>query len=94
MNRVSHVSELVPALVDLWLAARAELHEIERAEHPDLTDVFGRPWRWLAGDLYRHDTMVWTRDMVLSPSLRGPSRYALDNLNYQWCARCREVARP
>jgi hypothetical protein len=94
VSRVSHVSEVVPDLLDQWLVARADMHEIERAEHPDLTDVFRRSWRWLAGDLYRHDSMVWTRDMVLSPNLRGPSRYAMENPNYRWCARCREVARP
>jgi hypothetical protein len=94
MSRVVHVSEVVPVLLDQWLDVRAETREVEQATRPDLTDVFGRAWRWLAGDLYRHDSLVWTRDMVRSSSLRGPSRDALANPNYQWCARCREVARP
>jgi hypothetical protein len=94
MSRVSHISEVMPDLIDEWRVARAALRETSKADHPDLTDVFGRVWTWVAGDLYRHDSMAWTSEMVKSPNLRGPSQDALTNPNYTWCGRCREVAQP
>jgi hypothetical protein len=94
VSRVAHVSEVIPGLVDQWLDARIVVKAAERAAHPDLADVFGRTWTWVAGELYRHDSMTWTRDMVLSVKLRGPSQDALANANYTWCDRCREVAQP
>lgn len=94
MSKVSHISEVMGPLVDGWAAARTEQHEIARAGHPDLTDVLGRVWTWVGGDLYRHDSMAWTKGMVTSPRVSGPSQDALANANYTWCDRCRELARP
>lgn len=67
-------------MLDEWAAARAALAEMERAEHPDITDARGRVWSWWRGDLYRHTvqegefhpnpritagyTMAWPREHV------------------------------
>jgi hypothetical protein len=92
MSGTSHISEVMAGLVGEWQASRESLRETERGAHPDLTDVFGRVWTWISGDLYQHDSMTWTSAMVGSPSLRGPSSDALASPNYTWCTRCREVA--
>ncbi|WP_285554843.1 hypothetical protein [Actinoplanes regularis] len=91
---MSEPEHFMDVLVAQWPAAQQGLREVEKALHPDLTDVFGRTWTWVAGDLYRHDSMTWTKTMVLSPKLRGPSTDALNNPGSEWCARCREVGRP
>src|SRR5690242_3156406 len=46
----------VSLLIEQWQEARRLLAEIEQAEHPDVTDGYGRVWRWRGrGDLYVHD---------------------------------------
>jgi len=67
---------VVGSLLADWHAARAELAAIERAEHPDLVDKFGRTWTWWKGTgetaLYRHCQMAWTRDMVADGNFSLP----------------------
>jgi hypothetical protein len=79
----------VGALIDEWLAGREALREIERAEHPDITDTLGRVWVWWKGDLYTHDGMAWPQEFVAKSNVSRPSQHALDNPNYQWCASCK-----
>lgn len=83
------VPDVTGALIADWQAARKALRAIEEAEHPDLTDAFGRTWRWMDGELYGHDKMAWTKAMVLAPGIGLPSQYALENPNYAWCAVCK-----
>jgi len=55
----------VRGLVAEWQALRAELRAIEEAEHPAVTDKFGRVWTWTCHDCYHHDnTLALTRDMI------------------------------
>lgn len=77
------------SLVGRWLAARAALAEIERTEHPDIVDGYGRAWRWKAGYLYVHDdTLAFPRHMI--DDLNLPSAELADNPNYsKLCATCR-----
>lgn len=42
----------VPGLIAEWQRLRAEIRALEKAEHPDITDVDGRVWTWWKGDLY------------------------------------------
>lgn len=81
--------ELMERLIGEWQAARAELAAIERAEHPDITDRYGRTWVWRDGDLYSHDaTLAFPRDFLDRVGL--PSPRLADNPNYsRLCARCR-----
>jgi hypothetical protein len=77
------------AFIDSWLAVRAEIAAIERAEHPDITDGFGRVWEWWKGDLYRHDGCIviprrWIAEWGLPPA------QLLNNPNYAGlCETCR-----
>lgn len=77
-------------LVDRWLAARAALAEIERAEHPDVVDGYGRVWRWKFGEVYSHDdTLAFPRHMIDGAGL--PSAELADNPNYsKLCQTCRQ----
>jgi hypothetical protein len=79
----------VAALIDDWQEARKALRAIEEAEHPDITDVLGRVWKWWKGDLYVHDKMGWPKSLITQPDLRRPIKAALDNPNYRWCAICK-----
>ena len=76
----------VSRLLADWQAARAALAEIERAEHPDITDRFGRVWTWRWGDLYTHCGSAVPADWV--PTWGLPSQRALDNPNYDLCDIC------
>lgn len=76
----------VQALITSWQAARAELKALEAAEHPDITDAFGRVWVWKARDLYRHCSTAAPADMIGHFGL--PSQAALDNPNYILCDVC------
>jgi hypothetical protein len=89
MNDVSHISEVMADLVRTWGATAVKE---AKAAHPNLADMFGRTWVWIGGDLYRHDSMTWTKGMVESPHLRGPSQDALTNPNYTWCEQCKAIA--
>lgn len=72
-----------------WRAARLVLAALERQEHPDIEDRFGRVWVWKSGDLYTHDATLafpaafidWAR--LPSPELAGNPNYA------RLCAICR-----
>lgn len=72
-----------------WQALRAELRAIEEAEHPAVTDKFGRVWTWVSGDLWHHDdTLAVTRDMIERDTL--PAERIRNNPNYwQLCEICR-----
>lgn len=76
----------IAGLVNDWTNARAELHELERAEHPDVTDRFGRVWTWRGKDLYAHCGIAAPKDMIDDFVL--PSQTALDNPNYDPCDIC------
>lgn len=67
-------------------ASRAALAEIERAEHPDIIDRFGRAWTWKSRDLYRHCGTACGADMINDFGL--PTQRALDNPNYDPCDIC------
>lgn len=89
------MSQPIPAMQRLiadWQAARAALAAYERAEHPDLTDRYGRVWTWRGrGDLYVHDdTLAFPRDSITGAGLGLPSPRLADNPNYsKLCDICR-----
>ena len=76
-------------LVRHWLTARAALAELERAEHPDVVDRYGRAWSWVSGDLYRHDCLAWPLDDIEGGKFGLPPARLADNPNYaSLCAIC------
>jgi hypothetical protein len=78
------------AYLDSWHAVRAELAAIERAEHPDITDGFGRVREWSGrGDTYHHDgTLAFPKRWI--PDLGLPSARLALNPNYAGlCDVCR-----
>jgi hypothetical protein len=78
------------AFIDSWLTVRAELAAIERAEHPDITDRFGRVWQWWKGDLYRHDGCLAIPGRWI-PEWGLPSARLAGNTNYAGlCGICRQ----
>lgn len=83
----------VPALLETWRSLRAELRAQEEAEHPPISDAYGRTWIWWKGDLYRHDdTLAVPKDMIEIMSLPRPG-LAEDNPNYtNLCSICRRTA--
>lgn len=76
----------VSKFFDEWRALRAELAALARAEHPDITDRFGRVWAWKSKDLYRHCGNAAPADMIEEFGL--PTQSALDNQNYDLCGIC------
>ena len=82
MSGVSVVNELLAT----WQATREELRAIEAAEHPDITDRFGRVWVWKSRDLYRHCSTAAPAAMIDGFGL--PTQAALDNPNYVLCDIC------
>lgn len=82
----------VGRLIAEWQAARAALAELERSEHPDVTDRHGRIWTWRGGDLYTHDnTLAAPLDFVTSPTLGLPKPQCAENPNYaRLCSVCRQ----
>jgi hypothetical protein len=88
---MSEATEAVSRLVDDWQRARAALAELERAEHPDVTDRFGRVWTWKpgCGEIYRHDGMAFPKAFLDDGSVGLPTQAALDNPNYaRFCGTC------
>lgn len=81
-----HAANPVAGLVGRWLTTRAELHAFERAERPDVTDLFGRVWTWWKGDLYRHCHNAAPKHMIETFGL--PTQALLDNPAYELCAIC------
>ena len=83
---VTHVRTMLADLA----AIRGELAEIDAAEHPDVTDRFGRVWTWWKGELYHHDdTLADTRDRIAAYGL--PPATLADNHNYAGlCTICRQ----
>lgn len=79
---MSTVSDLI---VD-WQAARTELWEMEKAEHTDIVDRFGRVWTWKSNDTYRHCGNAAPAHMINDFGL--PTQAALDNPNYDLCSIC------
>lgn len=77
----------VAEMVTEWQALRAELAAIERPEHPDIIDRFGRTWAWRSGRLYVHDQMAWTADMIARAVSLPPASLAA-NPNYHLCHVC------
>lgn len=87
---MSEATETVSRLIADWQDARTALAELERAEHPDITDRHGRVWTWRGrGDLYRHDGMACPKEFVLDGAIGLPSQAVLDNPNYgELCGIC------
>lgn len=81
----------VASLIDGWRALRAELHAIEEAEHPDVTDAHGRVWRWESRDLYTHDDILaWPLTAITGGTFGLPTSALADNPNYVGlCGTCR-----
>lgn len=72
---------MVAGKIDTWNAMREELAALERAEHPDIIDTYGRAWQWVDGDLYDHDkTLALPRDMIQGAGL--PHAKLDNNPNY------------
>lgn len=82
---------LVNEMINSWQDARRELAGLDAAEHPDVTDRFGRVWAWKSGDLYTHDgTLAFPRKFIDDESLGLPSAQLADNPNYsRLCTTCR-----
>ncbi|MFH8805258.1 hypothetical protein ACH4F6_37910 [Streptomyces sp. NPDC017936] len=80
---MSEATEAVGRLIDEWRTAREALAELERAEHPDITDRFGRVWTWKTGrgDIYVHDGMAFPRAFLEDDAVGLPSQAVLDNPN-------------
>lgn len=79
---------VIRELIASWQQSRQALRAIEKAEHPNVTDVFGRVWEWKSKDIYTHDGMAWPLDHVTNEKIGLPSKQALENPNYQWCSTC------
>lgn len=82
----------IAAMLAGWEASRATLRAIKEAEHPDLTDQFGRTWQWKDKDLYTHDALLAaTPDVIANVNLGLPrAGLADDNPNYAGlCSICR-----
>ena len=75
----------VPDLMRELQASLAEFQAAKAAAHPDITDALGRVWVWWKGDLYLHDNMAWTADMITRPEVGLPSDAVMLNPNYTWC---------
>jgi hypothetical protein len=82
------IHQIVSGMVDEWKQLRTELQDVEQSEHPDIVDCLGRLWTWVDKDLYRHDNMATTRNIIESTGLRFPQPKILDNPNYTWCNHC------
>lgn len=80
--------------VDNWRFYRQQLEEIERAEHPDVTDGYGRTWRWFGrGRTYVHDDSL-AYSIAWIPHLGLPAAAVADNPNYRLCGICRSAWPP
>ncbi|WP_327379392.1 hypothetical protein [Streptomyces sp. NBC_01212] len=79
--------QAVSELITQWQESRAALAELERMEHPNIVDGYGRTWTWLGrSDTYRHCGTACPVDMIECFGL--PSQRALDNPNYGLCDTC------
>jgi hypothetical protein len=86
----SNAHEQVASTLADWYAARLA-HELGLiAAHPDITDRYGRVWRWTTGELYEHDeTLAFPRALIDTVGL--PSATLAGNPNYaNLCATCRQ----
>jgi len=78
-------------LLNELAAIRSQLAEIDRAEHPDITDRFGRVWVWRSGDFYAHDDALcfpWYWITSTEHPINLPSSTLADNPNYRLCKIC------
>lgn len=57
-----------------------------------VTDHHGRSWERIGRNLYRHDSLAWTLEMIQDTTHGLPSPEALANPNYELCAICRAGA--
>jgi hypothetical protein len=87
------------AFIESWRHARAELAAIERAEHPDVTDRFGRVWTWeteISGTgrprgRYVHDGTFSADDADAVARWGLPPERLASNPNYAGlCETCRQ----
>lgn len=80
-------SNPVMSLISSWLDARARLTALERSEHPDIVDRFGRVWMWWKGELYRHCGSAIPMEWISNYGL--PTQAVLNNQNYaELCKIC------
>lgn len=83
---------VIGAMIGEWQTLRAELRQIEEAEHPAITDKYGRVWTWKDKDLYVHDGMAWPESFFNDHASYGlPSARALSNPNYTFCDTCKGI---
>lgn len=88
---MSEAVETVGRLIGEWRDARAQLVELERAEHPDIVDGYRRTWTWKPGhgDVYVHDGMAVPKDFLTNGGAGLPQQSVLDNPNYgELCGTC------
>jgi hypothetical protein len=79
--------EAVQNLINDWQRIRAEIADVERAEHPDIVDSLGRAWVWRGrGDLYSHCGNAAPSFMIGQFGRRPQA--ILDNPNYDLCDVC------
>lgn len=78
--------ESVTRVLGEWHALRVVLRELERAEHPDIIDGYGRTWTWKDNNLYVHCGTAAPADTIDQFGL--PTQKALDNQNYKLCSAC------
>lgn len=86
----------VPTMLGRLDAIRAELHRLERDEHPDITDHHGRVWVWRSHDRYVHDGMSAPREFILDGRVGLPQAGLTErNQNYaDLCSVCRRESTP
>ncbi|MFB8401126.1 hypothetical protein [Streptomyces sp. NPDC055912] len=82
------MSNPVVDLIDEWQRLRSEIAEMERADHPDITDRHGRVWTWWKGTLYRHCSLAFPQSFVEDERLGLPNPKLRDNPNYTLCQIC------
>lgn len=75
-------------IISKWMDACAQLAEMDRAEHADISDHYGRVWAWWKGEMYRHCAMAWPLEFILDRSHGLPNERVLNNPNYRLCATC------
>lgn len=77
-------------LLKEWLTVRAEIAELDRQMHPDITDEMGRVWTWRwddsYGSHYKHCGRLVPAEMI--PQMGTATEAMLGNQNYDLCEVC------
>ncbi|WP_420032205.1 hypothetical protein ACN2WE_04925 [Streptomyces sp. cg28] len=78
----------IDELIARWGHARAELADLEAAEHPDIVDHHGRTWVWSQGTLYRHCRLECPEPFITDGRLGLPKKAHLAIVDHEMCAIC------